>query len=193
MAGVLLLVLGVWHFVPRQAEELATGSPPRDENAQTSIGQPPADGIYLIRTAGSPHMCLTEGRDRQGRYPHAIAARVPCANAIPQTSLKATGNGLFFIRWRHPDGGIGCLTVLHAGPVRDMLEPREACSDENPSQHFRFEPVADAIPPTYRLRSAGSGLCLGLLDPTGGNAAAEVVQEPCDQQVDQRFLIDFIE
>ncbi|MEV7230780.1 helix-turn-helix domain-containing protein [Polymorphospora sp. NPDC051019] len=194
VAGVLLLVLGVWQIVPRQAEDRATGSPPRDENAPTPAVQPPADGIYLIRTAGAPHMCLTEGRDRQGRYQHAVAAQVPCASAIPQTSLKATGNGLFFIRWRHPDGGIGCLTVLQAGPIRDMLEPREDCSDENPAQHFRFEPVADdTTPRTGRLRAAGSGLCLGLLDPTGAETAAEAVQEPCDQHIDQRFVLEFIE
>ncbi|MGP3970079.1 RICIN domain-containing protein [Streptomyces sp. 6N223] len=165
-----------------------------DNEAAGAVGMGDAvafdNGWFEIRPARTPELCLTEGRERSGRYESAIAAQRLCAEAAPpHTYLRAVGDGYYHIEWQHPDHGRGCLTVLDGGPADDMLEPWDDCSDDRPAQRFRIE-LAD-MPPveSYRIRPESSGLCLTV---SGGDthSGAEAIQAPCDEDdQSQRFLI----
>ncbi|MGP4001683.1 helix-turn-helix domain-containing protein [Streptomyces sp. 8N706] len=154
-------------------------------------GFAPAAGFTRIRPVRTPDLCMTEGRDRSGRESHrAIAVQRPCAQATPpRTYLKPLGDGLYSIQWHHPELGVGCLTVVAGGPLKDTLEPWDDCSAGRPAQHFRIEPVGASASEGYRLRLAsGTDLCVGIRgDDT--TASAEAVREPCTGKRDQVFLI----
>ncbi len=160
-------------------------------------GEPAAEvsfeeGWAEIRPSGAPDLCLTEGRDRAGRYEHAIAVQQPCGEAVPpRTYLRPAGeNGVFFIEWDHPDPdrGRGCLTRRINEPAADMLEPRNGCAADDATQHFRFEPVGQSSS-AYRIRSETDGRCLTISNGERAPGAEAVVGHCQGAEEAQRFLI----
>ncbi|MER6526373.1 XRE family transcriptional regulator [Streptomyces sp. NPDC001508] len=138
-----------------------------------------------IRPARTPDLCLTEGRDRAGRYESAVAAQFPCDEAlVPRTYLQPMGQGMYQIQWHHPQQGKGCLTVMRDGPVKGMLEPWDDCDR---STVFRLEDT-DTADQAVQIRSNDNRRCVGIVDDDTAEGA-EAVEEPCDGGADQRFLI----
>ncbi|EMF30498.1 hypothetical protein H114_03421 [Streptomyces gancidicus BKS 13-15] len=147
----------------------------------------------LIHPARTPSMCLTEGRDRTGRYETAVAAQRLCNEAVlPHVFLEPIGADIVQIQWHHPKYSIGCLTVLLKGAGRDLLEPRDDCADDNRAQQFRIEPFGPQATPHFRIRPVITGQCLSLRDQDV-EAGAEVVQGRCSGAADQSFLIELIQ
>ncbi|MGW1598675.1 helix-turn-helix domain-containing protein [Streptomyces sp. NPDC002343] len=145
-----------------------------------------------IHPARTPGLCLTEGRDRRGRYKTAVAAQRPCAKAaLPHVFLEPLAKDIVQIQWHHPRFGIGCLTVLRDGPGRDLLEPRDDCADDDRAQRFRVEPFGPSAAGRFRIRPVVTGQCLSLRDQDTGDGA-EVVQGRCSGAADQDFLIELI-
>lgn len=146
----------------------------------------------LIHPARTPQLCLTEGRDRTGRYATAVVAQKPCTQAaLPHVFVEPIGQDTVQIQWHHPEYGIGCLTVLLDGPGRDLLEPRDDCADDNPAQRFRIEPFGPEAAAHFRIRPVGTDQCLSLRDQDTA-ADTEVVQGRCSSAPDQEFLIELI-
>lgn len=146
----------------------------------------PADGWVTVRAARTPDLCLTDGRDRAGAYPNAIAVQRPCSRAaVPPTCLEPVGEGLYRVQWHHPVEGKGCLTVMSAGPVKGMLEPRNNCAR---ATLFHLDPVSTTGAKGFRLRSADTGRCIGI---AGNDTAeeAEATEDQCTGAADQSFLI----
>ncbi|WP_431040760.1 helix-turn-helix domain-containing protein [Streptomyces sp. P1-3] len=145
-----------------------------------------------IHPARTPGLCLTEGRDRTGRYQTAVAAQQPCTKAaLPLVFLEPLGKDTVQIQWHHPKYGIGCLTVLLKGPGRDLIEPRDDCADDNRAQQFRVEPFGPPATPHFRIRPVVTGQCLSLRDQDT-KSGSEVVQGRCSGAADQDFLIELI-
>ncbi|MGY0067178.1 helix-turn-helix domain-containing protein [Streptomyces sp. QTS137] len=145
-----------------------------------------------IHPARTPELCLTEGRDRTGRYQTAVAAQRPCTKAVlPLVFLEPLGKDTVQIQWHHPKYGIGCLTVLLKGPGRDLLEPRDDCADDNRTQQFRIEPFGPPATAHFRVRPVVTGRCLSLRDQDTEDGA-EIVQGRCSGAADQDFLIELI-
>lgn len=151
----------------------------------------PAVGSWAqIHPARTPAQCVTEGRDRSGRYPTEIAVQFPCAGrTLPRTYLEPVGDGMVQIQWHHPVHGIGCLTVIRDGDGRDLLEPRDACDDDQPTQRFLVEPVGPPEALGLRLHVADTDRCLGLRGEELGESV-ELVQGPCSEAAAQRFRIE---
>ncbi|MEO3754382.1 RICIN domain-containing protein [Streptomyces sp. B6B3] len=148
------------------------------------------DGWAEIRPSGAPGLCLTEGRDRSGRYEEAVAVQAPCGEAVPpRTYLRRAGeNGVFSIEWVHPEHGRGCLTLRTREPAADMLEPWDDCSGDRAIQRFRFEPVGSPSA-AYLIRSEENGRCLTIRNGERV-AGAEAVVSPCrDAEDAQRFVV----
>ncbi|MBF6328169.1 helix-turn-helix domain-containing protein [Nocardia transvalensis] len=145
-----------------------------------------------IRPARTPELCLTEGRDRTQRYPTAIAVQRPCTQAVlPRVYLEPLGEQTVQIQWHHPEYGIGCLTVLLDGPGRDLLEPRDDCADDNPTQRFRIDPVGPPAAAHFRIRPTATAQCLALRDHDTADGT-EIVQGRCSGDRDQEFLINLV-
>jgi hypothetical protein len=167
-------------------------SPPADPAAMPVAGlRMLAVGSWArIHPARAPELCVTEGRDRTGRYETAVAAQRPCGQAVlPLVFLEPVGRDTVQIQWHHPKHGIGCLTVLEKGPGRNLLEPRDDCADTNRAQQFRIEPFGTSATTRFRIRPAGTGQCLSLRDQDS-SIGAEVVQGRCSGATDQDFLIE---
>jgi len=149
---------------------------------------PSAGSWVRMRPAGASDLCLTEGREHTGRYDSAVAVLRPCAETTgPRVFLQPDGAELAMIKWENPvDRGMGCLTVVGAGVIRDMLEPQDNCVEGKPEQLFRIEQVGDR---RYRLRTPDSDLCLGLREDLAV-VDAEALRQPCAAQPDQEFLVD---
>ncbi|MFJ4585164.1 RICIN domain-containing protein [Streptomyces echinatus] len=168
-----LLALGAW--------ELLSDSSTADSS---TASRAPVDGWVTIRPARTPDLCLTDGRDRKGAYASAIAVQLPCAQAtVPRTYLEPAGEGLYRIQWHHPREGKGCLTVMSAGPVRGMLEPRNNCAQ---ATLFHAEATPNGSK-GFRLRPANSSMCIGIAD-NSTTEGAEVTEERCTGAADQQFL-----
>ena len=190
VVGLLLAVVGVgaWFWwpddaQPTAAEQVGTTSPGRGSAAA------PSGGRSQIRPARAPHLCITEGRDRTGGYPSEVAVQRPCVEATPpDTYLQPVADDLYFIKWHHPVLGPGCLTVRREDPGRNLIEPWAHCRTDFWPQLFRFEPTGSA-PTAYRLRPAGSDLCVGIRDDAT-EVPAEAAAEPCTGGADQEFLVD---
>ncbi|NYI08210.1 XRE family transcriptional regulator [Allostreptomyces psammosilenae] len=156
--------------------------------APSTAGAVFPDGEVEIRPAGAPELCLTEGRERDGRYDSAVAVQRPCAEAVPpRTRLHGIGDGRHHIQWDHPEHGLGCLTALADGAAAGLFEPRDDCSGDHPDQRFRFEPLAGPDG-AYRIRVGQGDRCVGIRDGER-TAGAEAVQEPCADSAAQRFLV----
>ncbi|GHI04158.1 hypothetical protein Scel_24790 [Streptomyces cellostaticus] len=179
MVMVPLFALVAWWLLPDGSDD--RGAPA----APAAAARTPPDGWVTIRPARTPELCLTDGRDRDGAYAHAIAVQLPCVQAtVPRTYLEPAGEGLYRIQWHHPQEGKGCLTVMSTGPVKGMLEPRNDCAQ---ATLFRLEPTA-ADRRGFRLRQANSSQCIGIV---GNDTAegAEAIEERCTGAADQRFQI----
>lgn len=188
LGAVLIGVLGT----------LGAGSVLRDPSEPAALPTMPVTGLRMlavgswaqIHPARTPELCLTEGRDRTGRYETAVAAQRPCGKAdSPQLYLEPLGRDTVQIQWHHPKYGVGCLTVLPSGPGRDLLEPRDDCADDNQAQQFRIERFGPPAAGHFRIRPVSSGRCLGLRDQDTQDGA-EILQGRCSGAADQDFRIE---
>ncbi|MEU6676322.1 XRE family transcriptional regulator [Streptomyces sp. NPDC046925] len=180
------------------AGTLGVSSLDHDSSTPAALPATPVTGLRMlavgswarIHPARTPKMCLTEGKDRTGRYETAVAAQHPCTKAVlPQVFLEPLGSNLVQIQWHHPKYGIGCLTVLRKGPGRNLLEPRDDCADDNRTQQFRIERFGPPDTAHFRIRSAITSRCLSLRDQDTEDGA-EIVQGRCSGAADQDFLIE---
>ncbi|MFY1620717.1 helix-turn-helix domain-containing protein [Micromonospora sp. WMMD736] len=193
VVATLLVGLGVWFWWPqenerRTSEKTAVGAS-ADETASGTGQGSPASGRSQIRLARDPQLCISEGRDRSAQYENEVAAQRPCAGATPpETYLVPVTDGMYFVKWEHPIKGVGCLTVRREDPGQNLVEPQHQCRTDSWDQLFRFLPTGSA-PNAYRLRPAGSDLCLGIRDDDT-EVPAEIAAEPCTGQPDQVFLVD---
>ncbi|MFI2511265.1 helix-turn-helix domain-containing protein [Streptomyces sp. NPDC018972] len=145
-----------------------------------------------IHPARTPKLCVTEGRDRTGRYKTAVAVQRPCTQTnLPRVFLEPVGRDVVQIQWHHPKYEIGCLTLLLKGSGQDLLEPRDDCADTNRAQQFRLERFGPSTMTHFRIRPVSTGLCLSLRDQDTA-IGAEVVQGRCSGAADQDFLIELI-
>ncbi|WP_422739518.1 RICIN domain-containing protein [Micromonospora sp. WMMD729] len=193
VVATLLVGLGVWFWWPhdeeRRTSETAAGGASPSPTASGAGQRSPASGRIQIRPASYPSLCISEGRDRSGRYKAEVAVQRPCAGATPpETYLVPVAGDMYFVKWEHPVNGVGCLTVRREDPGQNLIEPWEQCSTDSWYQLFRFEP-AGSTPDAYRLRPAGSDLCVGIRDDAT-QVPAEAAAEPCTGQPDQVFLVD---
>ncbi|MFF3503089.1 RICIN domain-containing protein [Streptomyces sp. NPDC003247] len=184
-----LLVFAAWVLLAHGtgSSDDSDGSDDADAAAAASTAsRAPVDGWVTVRPASAPELCLTDGRDRGGAYPNAVAVQRPCAEVpVPRTYLEPAGEGLYRIQWHHPEMGKGCLTVMESGPVKGMLEPRDDCTQ---GTLFRLEPVSDDADDGFRMRPAHADDCVGLAGD-GSAEGAEAVEERCTGAADQRFLV----
>ncbi|MEU1667387.1 hypothetical protein ABZ547_28135 [Streptomyces sparsogenes] len=174
---------------PASPTRTASSPPEREPTATTTAPKPadkprlPAAGPTRIRPVSASGLCLTEGRERNGRTDREIAVQTPCADApLPRVSLDALGGGVYRIEWYHPDPdkGTGCLAV--DGGSMDpgtLLSPRDCSNADN--MKFRLE----ASHGGFRLRPLHSGLCVGIMPPR--TEGAEAVQATCTGAADQAF------
>ncbi|MFG3116724.1 hypothetical protein ACGF4C_20265 [Streptomyces sp. NPDC048197] len=166
-----------------QAEPEKTAAPRPSHRPTRAPVRMPASGWTRIHPASSPSLCLTEGRERNGRTDREIAVQHSCADApLPRVYLEKLSGETYRIQWHNPDPskGIGCLTVDGASTTAGaLLAPRD-CEDSN-SQKFRLEASGGGI----RLRPLHSGLCVGFLPPV--TAGAEAVQANCTGASSQAF------
>lgn len=171
---------------PVEHQETAPSTPPTSAPAPTrttASAQAPAAGWTRIHPAAAPSLCLTEGRERNGRSDREIAVQHPCADApLPRVYLEKLGGQTYRIQWHHPDPakGLGCLAVDDASTASGaLLAPRD-CADSD-SQKFRLEASGGG----FRLRPLRSNLCMGFLPPATGGA--EAVQTACTATTSQAF------
>ncbi|WP_431976444.1 hypothetical protein [Micromonospora haikouensis] len=189
VTAAALLAVGGWLLVRD------TGRSPGTREAgpvpKSPLELPASGSVVRIHPARTPALCVTEGRERTGRYDSAVAVQRSCEDAEPPRTLLVPVDGdRFQIKWSHPQHGAGCLTVLTSGPATGMLEPWNDCAAGGPAQVFRVEPVAAPLE-GYRLRPVHSELCLGIRgDETV--SGAELVQEPCTGEGDQTFRVDVV-
>lgn len=199
LAAMAVALAGAWMLISGPAGE----PPARPQNTQSpssvapapagrAARQEPGRGWVEIRPARTPHLCLTEGRDRTGAYLSAVAAQRPCTEARPpHTYLRpvtGAGKAVYRIEWHHSQHGLGCLTVRRSGPGPGLLEPWNNCAAAPELQQFRIEQADRAKNRPYRLRLETTGRCVGIR--SGDTAAeAEAVAEPCGAAEDQKFLI----
>jgi hypothetical protein len=199
VVAALLVGLGVWFWWPddnerRTSEKTAagqspTGSAPANGTPSGTGQRSPASGRVRIHLARDPQLCISEGRDRSAQYKNEVAAQRPCAGATPpETYLVPVTDGMYFIKWEHPINGVGCLTVRREDPGQNLIEPQHECRTDSWDQLFRFLP-AGSTPDAYRLRPAGTDLCMGIRDDDT-EVPAEAAAEPCTGQSDQVFLVE---
>ncbi|TQS23093.1 RICIN domain-containing protein [Microbispora sp. KK1-11] len=192
-AAALLSLIGAWQFDRistgvATSHTSSTGQAGSDEAARAG-GPAPARRWVRVRPAADPSLCLTAGRARDVPHDDEVAVLRPCAAAVPpRTFLTPAGDGLFRLQWDHPDPakGVGCLTVIPAGPAAGMLEPWNDCTGARPNQRFRLEPTGGD---GYRIRPASSGRCLAV-NGDDGEPGAEAVERPCASAAGQTFLIE---
>ncbi|WP_169983887.1 helix-turn-helix domain-containing protein [Microbispora sp. H10836] len=202
-AAALLCLVGAWQFDRMSTGEAASrpsssisaapapserapSDPAPSDLADGAGGPAPGRRWVRVRPAADPSLCLTAGRARDVPYDPEVAVLRPCATAVPpRTFLTPAGGGLIHLQWDHPDPakGVGCLTVIVAGPTAGMLQPWSDCTGARPNQRFRLEPVGED---GYRIRPASSDLCLAV----DGAPGAEAVERPCASAPGQTFLID---
>ncbi|MGR4851933.1 XRE family transcriptional regulator [Streptomyces sp. LARHCF252] len=203
VAALLLAAVGCWALLPGETSDRGTGARaagagPRLDPSSTTDVEGPDPGPSRIRPALAPKLCVTEGHDRKGRYRSQVAVQRPCADATPpDLSLVSVGNtGSYYIQWRHPVYGDGCLTALGSGHVVEgLLEPWpwESCSADRTSQHFFFDPVGGSGADAYRIHVVQNGMCLGINGADDRAAGAEIAQQRCTGARDQEFLVDAVE
>ncbi|MEU6594346.1 RICIN domain-containing protein [Streptomyces sp. NPDC046881] len=157
---------------------------PRPSHSPTHVpARMPTAGWSLIHPASSPSLCLTEGRERNGRTTREIAVQHACADApLPRVYLEKLSGQTYRIQWHNPDPGkgIGCLAVDGASTSPGaLLAPRD-CEDSN-NQKFRLEASGSG----FRLRPLHSGLCVGFLPPV--TDGAEAAQTDCTGASSQAF------
>lgn len=155
----------------------------------------PTPGWSRVRPVGAPTLCLTDGEARVDGDTKTVAVQRPCTEAVPpRTYLQRESDGLYIIKWDHPDHGPGCLTVLDGGPFHGMLEPWpwKACQGGSTAQRFRIERAPGGGTDHWRFRPAQDAepLCVGIResaeDPDGSQgsdkAGAVAVAQRCTVQ-----------
>ncbi|MGX1564689.1 RICIN domain-containing protein [Streptomyces sp. NPDC055506] len=207
VAALLLAAVGAWALLPGETGERGTGTraagagprldPSSVPSSSTDVEGPPP-GPSRIRPALAPKLCVTEGHDRKGRYRSQVAVQRPCGDATPpDLELVSVGTtGSYYIQWRHPVYGDGCLTALGSGHVVEgLLEPWpwESCSADRTSQHFFFDPAKGSEADGYRIHVVQNGMCLGIKGADDRAAGAEISQQRCTGARDQEFLVDAVE
>ncbi|MBP2182684.1 RICIN domain-containing protein [Amycolatopsis magusensis] len=180
---VVALVMTTWWPRTGPPDPDADAPPRREILALSSAGS-----WIRLQSAGAPELCLTEGRERTGRYDSAVAVLRSCGEpGGPRVFLQPVGTDRTTIKWEHPVTRImGCLTVVDTEVIKGMLEPQENCVDGNEDQLFHIERAGEQ---SYRLRTPGSDLCVGLRDDLIA-IDAEAIREPCAAEKDQEFLFD---
>ncbi|MFI9152965.1 RICIN domain-containing protein [Streptomyces sp. NPDC053367] len=154
-----------------------------DSGGPDAGARPPGEEV-LIRPAGSPGLCLTDGQPADGRYDSLVAVQRPCAEAVPPaTTLDPAGRDTYRIAWHHPDHGKGCLKALTSGDGKGLLEPWEACGK---TTLFRFVPAEDERDDTYRIHVTDT-TCVAV---AGTRAGAEAVVAPCADVDAQLFVVE---
>ncbi|MGI5430765.1 XRE family transcriptional regulator [Streptomyces sp. CA-179760] len=207
VAALLLAAVGAWALLPDETNDRGTGTraagagqgldPSAAPSSTTDVEGPPP-GQSRIRPAPAPELCVTEGHDRKGRYRSQVAVQRPCADATPpDLSLVPVGKtGSYYIQWRHPVYGDGCLTALGSGHVVEgLLEPWpwESCSADRTSQHFFFDPAGGSEADGYRIHVVQNGMCLGVNGTEDRASGAEIAQQRCTGARDQEFLVNAAE
>ncbi|MEV4460105.1 helix-turn-helix domain-containing protein [Microbispora sp. NPDC049633] len=154
--------------------------------ATPGSGGTPRDGWYRMipsHVAGRD-LCVGEGRERNKRTDRPLAAQRLCRDLVPDTYLRAAGDGAYEIQWHHPKEGVGCLMVDGAMTGPETLLAPANCSG---AAHQRF--LLAPSGPGFTVRPLHSGLCLGALYGEADVApGAEIAQMPCTGRPDQVFL-----
>ncbi|MFF8657693.1 RICIN domain-containing protein [Streptomyces huasconensis] len=151
---------------------------PSPSDSAKAAGVP--SGVVRVQPLRAAGLCLTDGRDREGRYGSHIAVFRPCGEAVPPTTeLEPLGGGVYRVRWAHPEQGRGCLAAPTKGTAKGFLEPWNDCGA---AARLRVERRGDA----YVLRLA-DGRCVGVNG--SAVAGAEAVLARCGGADAQRFLI----
>ncbi|MFI0238730.1 XRE family transcriptional regulator [Streptomyces sp. NPDC016845] len=152
-------------------------------------GQGGADvpaGAVTVRPVEGPDLCLSDGKDRAGRYDSLVAVFRSCANASPPvTELRATDDGRYRVHWYHPEHGPGCLVVRREGPPKGFLEPFDECGQGSP---LRVERVRDTTS-TYVLEVTDAQCVTAGAQGERPVTGVEAVVRPCDGSAGQRFVI----
>ncbi|MEB3966867.1 XRE family transcriptional regulator [Streptomyces kunmingensis] len=143
-------------------------------------------GEVSVRPLEGPDLCLTDGKDRAGRYDSLIAVFRPCAKATPPvTELRSTGDGRYRVRWYHPEHGPGCLNAREDGAPKGFLEPFDDCAKGSP---LRVERVTDTAA-TYVLKVSEERCVAAGAKGEVPVVGTEAVVRPCDGSAGQRFVI----
>lgn len=198
LGTVVLLVIAAVVLLPddeRTGDSKSGGPEASMSPAATPVAAGPTPGWSRLRPVGSPTLCLTDGEARVGGDTKTVAVQRPCTEAVPpRTYLQRESDGLYLIKWDHPDHGPGCLTVLDGGPFHGMLEPWpwKACRGGSTAQRFRIEPAPGGGTDHWRFRPAQDAepLCVGIResaeDPDGSQgsdkAGAVAVAQRCTVQ-----------
>ncbi|MCI4062872.1 XRE family transcriptional regulator [Micromonospora sp. R77] len=194
--AALLAVAALIVLPDRRQPPVSRAEPVGGASAATSgqrrLALDAEESVALIRPARTPQLCLTEGREHTRRYESPVAVQRPCGDSgSPETVIERAGDGLYRIKWVHPQQGVGCLTIVRGGPAADMLEPWNDCHHDQVVQEFRIEPVDVPVAGGFRLRPASGEWCIGIRANELA-AQAEAVQETCTGDGDQEFLIDLV-
>ncbi|MFJ7265020.1 RICIN domain-containing protein [Streptomyces globosus] len=148
--------------------------------APAPAGMPKA-GWVRMHPASSSGLCITEGRERNGRTNREIAVQRSCAEALqPRVYLESLGGQTYRIQWHHPRFGKGCLGVDEALVEGAQLMSPGDCTDAL-GLKYRLEPSGSG----YRLRPLDSNMCIGILPPR--TEGAEAIQAECTGASDQVF------
>ncbi|KAA9378534.1 XRE family transcriptional regulator [Microbispora cellulosiformans] len=189
-AGVLLVLFAVVSVLPSLYDPQPGGGTPGPSPfraAATSLNdRMPSDGWYHMVPAhvAEDGLCIGEGRERSGRTDRPLAVQRPCAGLVPDTFLRAVGDGAWQIEWHHPVEGAGCLTVDEALKAPGALIAPDYCTGV-PYQQFLLKPAGSG----FVVRPLHSGLCVGALyGESDMRAGAEIAQKTCTGRRDQIFL-----
>ncbi|MBG0853896.1 XRE family transcriptional regulator [Streptomyces spinoverrucosus] len=188
IAALALAGLAVWalNAMGPGTEERRTGRDSEGQSdADTAAGIP--DGPVRLRPVQSPALCLTDGFVRDGRYKSHVAVHRACSQAAPPvTDLVPAGHDTYYVRWRHPEHGDGCLKARTSGAARGLLEPWEMCAA---ATRFRIERATsgDGEGRTYVLR-LDTGQCVAAARPTP-DEGTEATFRPCDDSRGQQYVI----
>ncbi|MFF0166459.1 helix-turn-helix domain-containing protein [Streptomyces prasinus] len=198
LGTVVLLVIAAVVLLPdgqRTGDSKGAGPEASMNPAATPLAAGPTPGWSRVRPIGAPTLCLTEGEARVDGDTKTVAVQRPCTEAVPpRTYLQRESDGLYVIKWDHPDHGPACLTVLDGGPFHGMLEPWpwKACRGGSTAQRFRIEPAPGGGTDHWRFRPAQDAepLCVGIResaeDPDGSQgsdkAGAVAVAQRCTVQ-----------
>ncbi|MGV9881803.1 hypothetical protein [Streptomyces sp. NPDC003006] len=163
------------------ASALNASDEPRDPSpsASAKAANVPS-GVVQVQPLRASGLCLTDGRDRKGRYGSHIAVFRPCGEAVPPTTeLEPLGGGVYRVRWDHPEHGEGCLAAPSKGGAKGFLEPFTDCGA---AARLSVEQRSGA----YVLRLA-DGRCVAV----NGRAVAgvEAVLGRCGGADAQRFFV----
>ncbi|MGW6739147.1 helix-turn-helix domain-containing protein [Streptomyces sp. NPDC055025] len=184
-AAALVLVLGVL-VAGVVLSALVQGG---GEESRSADRRPP-EGRVTVRAAHSG-LCLTEGRERNKRSDRPLAVQNDCERAAaspPVTLLERVDDGIYRLKWSHPEHGTGCLAVDEGGTHDGYLIAPQSCTEDQPAQRFLVEPVDSPAEDGFRLRPLHSGKCVGFVDPAKA-PGAELVQSSCTDSAEQEFFI----